>query len=282
VDNPSEKFALIYEFNNDSPLFARVANQYINSKKYQQAVTILERGIFDYSEYATAYFLYAVALAHCGDKAQAVEMVRKASELLGTNESLKYYTDMIENIVPEPSEDEIHLYSGEYFENKIDGRTYIISQESSPLGTAGAIKYAESKISSDVFLAMNGDSFCPVNLNSLLNFHSTNNALASVALAPMEDAGDYGGVALKKNGEITSFEEKINSPTSGWVNAGIYMFDKAIMDLIPTAKNVSLEREIFPTLVGKGLYGFTSHSRLLDIGTPERLERARQLLTKMN
>lgn len=170
----------------------------------------------------------------------------------------------------------------EYFEKKDDGKIYVISQETSPLGTAGAIKNAESEIKRDVFLAMNGDSFCPIDLNSFLNFHYSKNALASVALAPMEDARDYGGVALGENDEIISFDEKTNASTSDWVNAGIYIFNKKVLDHIPPGKKVSLEQEIFPSLTGKGLFGFTSQSRLLDIGTPERLERARQLLIELN
>ena len=114
----------------------------------------------------------------------------------------------------------------EYFEKKSDGKTYRISQETTPLGTAGAIKHAEAAITSDVFLAMNGDSFCPVDLNSFLSFHYSKNALASVALAPMKDALDYGGVILGEDDKIINFDEKSTTPSSGWVNAGIYMFSK--------------------------------------------------------
>ena len=170
----------------------------------------------------------------------------------------------------------------EYFENKNDGKTYAISQEVSPLGTAGAIKHAEPLINSDAFLAMNGDSFCEIDLTSLINFHHSKDALASVALAPMEDASDYGGVALGGNDKITSFDEKKNAPSSGWVNAGVYIFKKSILDHIPAGKKVSLEQELFPSMAGNGLFGYTTQSRLLDIGTPERLKRARKLLIKLN
>jgi NDP-sugar pyrophosphorylase family protein len=170
----------------------------------------------------------------------------------------------------------------EHFEKKNDGRTYVISQESSPLGTAGAIKHAESLINGDIFLAMNGDSFCEIDLISFINFHHSKNALASVALAPMENTSDFGGVTLGENDGIISFDEKTNTPSPGWVNAGIYIFNKTVLDRIPADKKVSLEQELFPELAGKGLFGFTTQSRLLDIGTPERLERARQLLTELN
>lgn len=169
-----------------------------------------------------------------------------------------------------------------YFEEKKNGKTYIISQETIALGTAGAIKHAASLITSEVFLAMNGDSFCPVDLKSFLDFHFSKKALASIALAPMEDTQDYGGVALGEDGAITRFDEKTDAPATGWVNAGIYIFNKQILDNIPDGKKVSLEQEIFPSLAGKGLFGFPTQNRLLDIGTPERLEIARNLLTDVN
>lgn len=165
----------------------------------------------------------------------------------------------------------------EYYKHKKDGNTYIISQESAPLGTAGAIKNAESEIISDNFLAMNGDSFCPVDLNSFSNFHHSKNALVSLALTPMENTGDYGGVTLGDKNEINSFDEKTKTPDSKWVNAGIYFFRKNMLKCIPAGEKVSLELDTFPSLTGKGLFGFTTQSKLLDIGTPERLERARKL-----
>ncbi|MDH5763073.1 MAG: nucleotidyltransferase family protein [Nitrospinota bacterium] len=170
----------------------------------------------------------------------------------------------------------------DYFEKKNDGRTYIISQETSPLGTAGAIKYAEDQIKSDVFLGMNGDSFCDIDLTTFIDFHYSKQALASIALVPLEDASDYGGVSLGAEDEIIHFDEKSDTPSSGWVNAGIYLFNKQLLESIPAGKVISLEKELFPSIIGKGLYGFATQNQLLDIGTPERLERARQLLIELN
>ena len=170
----------------------------------------------------------------------------------------------------------------DFFEKKNDGKSYIFSHESSPLGTAGAIKHAEPLINSNTFLAMNGDSFCDIDLISFMNFHSSKEALVSVALAPMEDASDYGSVTMGKNDKIINFDEKINTPSSDWVNTGIYLFNKSILGRIPIDKKISLEQELFPAMVDNGLFGFTSRSQLLDIGTPERLEHARQLLIELN
>jgi NDP-sugar pyrophosphorylase family protein len=170
----------------------------------------------------------------------------------------------------------------EYFENKNDGKTYAISQETSPLGTAGAIKHAEPLINSDVFLAMNGDSFCEIDLTAFIDFHNSKQAQASVALASIEDTRNYGGVSLGGDDEIIGFDEKPIISSSGLVNAGIYLFNKNILESIPKGKKFSLEKELFPSIAGKGLYGFATQGRLLDIGTPERLELARQLLTELN
>ena len=48
-----------------------------------------------------------------------------------------------------------------------------------------------------------------------------------------------------------------------------------MLDLIPSGRAVSIEREVFPRLVGQGLYGRRLEGYWMDIGTPERyLQRA--------
>lgn len=167
-----------------------------------------------------------------------------------------------------------------YRERRSDA-TIHVSVEPEALGTGGAIKHAAPLIESGLFLAMNGDSFCQVDLEALLHYHFQHeDALATVALAPVTDATDYGGVTLDEAGHIASFAEKNPQAASGLVNAGIYVFDRNVLDRIPAGRAVSLETEVFPALIGHGLYGFETDSELYDIGTPERLERARRHLKK--
>ena len=109
----------------------------------------------------------------------------------------------------------------EYFKDKNNDKTFIISQETSPLGTAGAIKLAGPLIKSNIFLAMNGDSFCDIDLTAFIDFHYSKCALASVALVPIEDTRDYGRVVLGNDDEIIRFDEKSDTPASGWINARI-------------------------------------------------------------
>lgn len=103
----TNKYALIYEFNKESPLFTRVAYQFIKQREYNEAITVLKKGIGKFPEYPTAYYLYAIALANLGERKNAIEMVLKAVELHGTKESLKFYTNFIEKIVSERADREV-------------------------------------------------------------------------------------------------------------------------------------------------------------------------------
>lgn len=164
----------------------------------------------------------------------------------------------------------------EYYGARKDNLDYVVSREPEPLGTGGALKFAEGLIQSDPFLLLNGDSFCAADLAGFLDFHSENDAMASLILSEVEDASEYGSIDLDGDHRIQGFREK--QPGAGLINAGIYAFDQEIMQQLPAGKSVSLEYELFPNLIPKGLYGQTTRERLFDIGTPERLEIARNHL----
>jgi len=168
----------------------------------------------------------------------------------------------------------------EYYKNKKDSLKYVFSTEREPLGTAGAIKNAESLINSNSFLCFNGDSFCPVSLRNFFDFHFANKSIASIVVTSKQDPDDYGSVELEKNNLIVNFNEKSLSKASGLVSAGIYMFDEKVFRQIPSGKASSLEHNIFPDLVKKGISGFLVDQPLFDIGTPERLELAKVELLK--
>lgn len=167
----------------------------------------------------------------------------------------------------------------DYYSRKNDGLTYAISKEIEPLGTAGAFKNAEKLIKSASVLGMNGDSFCRANLKDFLGFHFSRSARASIVLTSLEDSRDYGAITLNAQQEIIQFNEKHSAGQgSGLVNAGIYFMERNIIEQIPAGKKLSLEYDIFPSLVKKGFFGFTTTQRLFDIGTPERLEIAKNNL----
>ena len=171
-------------------------------------------------------------------------------------------------------------YMGElikqYYHQKRDNSLMLVfSEEKEALGTAGAIKNAESNINSSPFLVMNGDSFCKIDLNEFLNSHTKKKALFSIVLSDMKDGGDYGKVVLDDSERICGFDEKANSKSNNSLtNAGMYMLDKAIFSEIPENKKCSLEYEIFPKLVNQRFYGFITEENFVDIGTPERFKQA--------
>lgn len=142
------------------------------------------------------------------------------------------------------------------------------SHETEPLDTGGALKLAEPLFKSDTVLVSNGDSIFDADLNEMLEVHRRNNALVTMALAHMADISRYGGITVEASGRISAFNEKAASG-SGLVNAGIYLVDASVLSRIPSGERQSLERDLFPSLVGDAFYGVPFEGRLIDIGTPE-------------
>jgi len=168
----------------------------------------------------------------------------------------------------------------DYYAAQSGSRQFIISDEYKPLGTAGAIKNAAELIRSDTFLVANGDSFCPVDLNAFHDFHLARHALMSMVVVETQNTGDCGLVSLDASQRIVGFEEKTQQSQSRYINAGIYLFQKEALSLIPEQVNFSLERELFPKLIEQDCYAFPTQGQLLDIGTPPRLAAAIKHLAK--
>lgn len=143
------------------------------------------------------------------------------------------------------------------------------SQETTLLGTGGALRLALPPISSPTVLIMNGDSFYDANLNDFHQWHLDRNSDASLALTQVPDTARYGRVQLDEFCKITHFEEKGNTSGVGWINAGIYLIKRHLLTEIPENQVVSLERELFPNWIERGLYGYPTQGQFIDIGTPE-------------
>ncbi|MHB8908659.1 MAG: nucleotidyltransferase family protein [Syntrophales bacterium] len=169
-------------------------------------------------------------------------------------------------------------YMGKYIEAEM-GQKYRnlslrYSYEHEPLSTAGALRNAQDLINSDTILIMNGDSYCQHNAGKFLSFHEKNNAVASLLLTFVGDTSRYGAVKINDHNHVLAFEEKGSFTGPGWINAGIYLIDRKIISEIPGRRYVSLEKEIFPSLIGKELYGFMNEGLFLDIGTPDDFAKA--------
>ncbi|MGA9671304.1 MAG: nucleotidyltransferase family protein [Terracidiphilus sp.] len=155
------------------------------------------------------------------------------------------------------------------------------STETHPLGTAGAVKLAQSQLEKvSEFLVMNGDSFLEIDLHQLVRFHRERGALASLAVVGVEDASRYGTVQVDMNRKVTGFLEKAGFTRPGLVNGGVYVFDPAVLDYIPEGP-ASLEKDVFPRLLSKGVYALEHHGMFIDIGTPEDYARAQELCDQL-
>ncbi len=144
--------------------------------------------------------------------------------------------------------------------------------EPTPLGTGGALRYA-GDVLDHRFLMLNGDVLCDFDLSAQLAQHEQSGATATLALYPVDDPSAYGLVHRNDDGSVREFLEKPSSDQSdsNLINAGAYVLERSILDdMAPPGTNISIERDVFPKLVGHGLYGFIGEGYWLDIGTPDR------------
>jgi mannose-1-phosphate guanylyltransferase len=145
-------------------------------------------------------------------------------------------------------------------------------EEPAPLGTGGALKFAEDLLDERFFM-LNGDVLTDIDLTAELAQHEQTGALATLALIPVEDPSAYGLVPLNADNSVREFIEKpgAEQTETDLINAGAYIIERRVLDrMAPAGTNISIEREVFPTLVGEGLYGYPADGYWLDIGTPER------------
>src|SRR5258708_15408368 len=169
-------------------------------------------------------------------------------------------------------------YRAEQVRNRLGERYGVMhltySQETQPLGTGGALRQALPFLTSDIVLVMNGDSICECDLGKFWIWHQQRQTALSLLLNRVGDISQYGQVKVDDTGRVTEFVEKNPNSGPGWVNAGVYLIAKNLIADLPAGCAVSLEYEVFPSLIGKGLYGYQADGRFLDIGTPETYQRA--------
>jgi mannose-1-phosphate guanylyltransferase len=144
-------------------------------------------------------------------------------------------------------------------------------EEPDPRGTAGALKFAESLLD-ERFLMLNGDVLTDIDLTAQVAQHEATGATATLALVPVADPTNYGLVHVNEDRSVRDFLEKPSPDAidTNLISAGAYVLERSILELVPPGRNVSIEREVWPQLVGNGLYAFPSESYWLDIGTPDR------------
>lgn len=167
----------------------------------------------------------------------------------------------------------------DYFEALDSDVEVVVVNEPEPLGTGGAIKNVEGEVSG-TFAVANGDVIDRLDFKDFLQFHRRHRGIGSLGVGSVEDPTAYGVVALEGE-RITRFVEKPQETEapSNLANAGRYFLEPEVFDVIERGHAVSLEREVFPQLIPRGLYAFRETGFWSDAGTlPAYLEAQRLLL----
>jgi mannose-1-phosphate guanylyltransferase len=154
------------------------------------------------------------------------------------------------------------------------GLEVAVTHERDPLGTAGALKYAETLVGDGTFLVFNGDVLSDVDLGEVVSFHRARGAEATILLTPVSDPSAFGVVPTDPTGKVLGFIEKPppgTAPTN-LVNAGVYVFEPSVLGRIPEGEAWSAEHQLFPEMVAEGaaLYARATASYWKDIGTPHK------------
>jgi len=180
--------------------------------------------------------------------------------------SLSYQPDKIEDLLGDGSDYGINLR---------------FVTEPNPLGTSGAYKFASDAIR-ETTIVLNGDILTNVDISEIMTFHNEKRSEATIVLAPVEDPSAYGLVETKKNGKVLRFLEKpkpddLAGQSVKTINAGIYVLEPAILDLIPKNENSSFEYDIFPEILKQSMRfnGFIlNRNYWRDLGNPESYLKA--------
>jgi mannose-1-phosphate guanylyltransferase len=165
-----------------------------------------------------------------------------------------------------------------------DGLALEYAVENDPLGTGGAIGFAGRGLDGS-FFALNGDSLREADLGEMVAFHRSTGAKATILLTPVADPSRYGLVRTAADGRVETFLEKPRPEEidTDLINAGLYVLEPEVLDLVTPERAVSIEREVFPRLAAEGsVYGIALPGYWLDVGTPESyLQAHRDVLERI-
>jgi len=156
--------------------------------------------------------------------------------------------------------------------------------EDTPLGTGGAVRNALPLLD-DRTIVLNGDILTDVDLGTIVARHAAEGAAATILLAPVPNPAAYGLVETEPGGRVLRFLEKPRPDeiTTNTINAGIYVLETRVLDLMPEGVNYSIERGFFPALLARGdlVLGPVHPGYWIDIGTPEKyLQVHRDILNR--
>ncbi len=147
--------------------------------------------------------------------------------------------------------------------------TYSI--EDIPMGTAGGVKKMERYLN-DTFIVASGDVVADIDFSALVKFHRSRDAEATMALTTVEEPTQFGIVGADPEGRIERFKEKPKAEEvfSNLINAGIYVIEPTVLELIPENTKFDFSKQLFPSMLkrGRGLFATPLTGLWKDIGDP--------------
>ncbi|MGQ9587976.1 MAG: sugar phosphate nucleotidyltransferase [Thermoplasmata archaeon] len=161
-----------------------------------------------------------------------------------------------------------------YFKKAKPRMRITLVDEPELMGTGGAVKNVERHIDGRFFV-INGDSISSIDLSAFLKFHKRKKAFASISLWKAQDVTPFGVVELDDDNRIRRFQEKPKKEEafSDLINAGVYLLEHEVLDYIGKGF-VSMERDVFPKILDRGMYGFSFKGYWVDCGNRENLLEA--------
>jgi mannose-1-phosphate guanylyltransferase len=178
------------------------------------------------------------------------------------------------DILP-PQVDEVFIATGymgdkvaDFFRRQKTRWKVEVVTEQRPLGTGGALKNLEGRLNGK-FIVLNGDVICSLDMRKMLRYHEQKRGMATLSLWEVDDPTAYGMVVLDPEGHITAFKEKPRRDeiVSHSVNAGTYILEPDILGYMEPGRETSIEKEVFPRVLARGLYGFRFEGHWFDAGT---------------
>jgi mannose-1-phosphate guanylyltransferase len=124
---------------------------------------------------------------------------------------------------------------------------------------------------------VNGDVLTDLDVRQLVRVHERRAARATIHLTAVDDPSAFGVADVAPDGRVERFVEKPapDAAPSNLVNAGTYVLEPDVLDLVPAGGPTSIERETFPSLAAEGtLYAVATDDYWLDTGRPELYRRA--------
>ncbi|ALG84281.1 sugar phosphate nucleotidyltransferase [Gordonia phthalatica] len=168
-----------------------------------------------------------------------------------------------------------HVFADHYGDGSALGLNLSYITEDVPLGTGGGIRNVYDALTADTILVFNGDVLGGTDIRDVLETHQSSGAEVTLHLVRVGDPRAFGCVPTDANGRVTAFLEKTQDPPTNQINAGTYVFQRSVIGEIPAGRPVSVEREVFPSILAQGrhIQAHVDDAYWRDMGTPEDFVR---------